>query len=90
MKTKQTTWSYSAIDNFIMCKDISGARVVVCEVSEGHRNLQSKRLIAAAPEMLDALESLLNELNEIDYVPESVFEFIDKAHLAIKKARGES
>jgi phage gp29-like protein len=46
-------------------------------------------LIAAAPDILEALERLTDYLNDRD-LPESIEIFVNEALAAIRKARGES
>ena len=65
--------------------------VVICTDDEGRYGSilfkEDANLIAAAPELLEALEALLNEpTNSPDYLPTRLW---DRAREAVAKAKGE-
>lgn len=67
------------------------ARAWMMRNGEGMANA---RLIAAAPDLLEALEELKCELIlsdvDMDYIESHFRKALDKAHTAIAKARGEA
>ena len=92
---KKRIFSYSAIDNFIMEKHPQGSRTVVCQIAEGANEIANKKLISAAPEMLDALYAIQNELEthakyEHDWTSSELhLDTIDLLNKAIAKAKGQ-
>ena len=95
-------WAYVETDHgAIVVEDVNGW---ICEMSkwEGQDNLANAHLIAASPDMLEALEAIDVLLDMGDDVPwNTAFTFDNleainainaafaKARAAIKKARGE-
>jgi hypothetical protein len=63
-------------------------REVVCEINEDDYDENNANLIAAAPELLEALDEFLSidDWVDSDIAPLSL---VDKARAAIAKARGE-
>ena len=78
-------WRFAWIDNDDL--QMSFASVVIGEhvfsVGHGHEREASARLIAAAPDLLEALEFALH------YIPVEDAEGMWKARAAIAKAKGE-
>ena len=60
---------------------------------DGEENRSNARLIAAAPDLLEALEDLKREIIlsdvDMDYIDSHFKPWIEKARAAIAKARGE-
>jgi hypothetical protein len=54
----------------------------------GRENLANARLISAAPDLLSALDSLLNKINAHGLENKHMIATIEKAELAIAKAKG--
>jgi hypothetical protein len=72
----------------------SGNRNLVASVNNDPETVAMFQLFAAAPEMLEALEALLDFVNSIDTIREMVQKgflptCIVNSKLAIKKAKGE-
>ena len=92
MKTKYTkgTWQPKQFKNSVIVnsQDLT-TQTIICQVygdeDEARANIQ---LIAAAPELLDALQYLLN-CNTKDRFKCELQDAINKAETAIKKAIGE-
>lgn len=65
---------------------------VVCALSGNDGDSEedaNARLIAAAPELLAALETLLWQVERTDDLPEEVEEMLSDARAAIAKAKGQ-
>lgn len=73
-----------------------GAQFVCSEsavVAQQCKSMEDARLIAAAPDLLEALEALLSHTADLDpmqgYRPEEDFSAVKQARAAIAKATGE-
>ena len=75
----------------VMCEsNIVGVKATICEV--GYK--PNAHLIAAAPDLLESLNNLVNNTNEFhdgtyDYLPPEFEEFVEGAKAAIAKATGK-
>jgi len=82
-------------------KSISGVHPIAAPGIRAHityvNDVENAHLIAAAPEMYEALEALISAMDDVlynaDRVPDCIVavaqEAMDKANAALKKARGE-
>lgn len=89
-KAKHTPgpWSVSTTDRYIRYQGIHGPNICDLEVFGGHRdeNEANARLIAAAPEILEALVAIV----EAGYLGDDINgKLLAKAEAAIRKARSE-
>jgi hypothetical protein len=82
---------YAAPDSELPDRTNQGASIVVAKVlkhSSG-RPIANARLISAAPDLLAALQIMVNAANVAEIDPLVMFASIEKARAAISKATGE-
>ena len=94
MTTSKGPWSYDEESGLVLTKDMAGvwlgsvtgdSSAIVCQV-ESHDGVSNGHLLAAAPEIRDALRSLLDWLMD-DYRAESdAVAIYDTARAALAKA----
>lgn len=95
MKNNKHTAGPWSVDCTSVAPTINSIDKTICQIHEPtmghlkHVNVANARLIASAPEMLEALEHLSNELCEGEFVKHSA-DAIRKIKSAIAKARGEA
>ena len=90
-KTKHTPGPWTYADGVLKSDNESLAILVIPKnvVSNEPERIANARLIAAAPELLEALEHLSREICAGEYVKHSP-DALRKLNAAIVKARGES
>jgi hypothetical protein len=96
--TKHTRGPWAAIQHKTLSGDPGGPLkvethlTVIAEIlyREEVEQKANAALIAAAPELLDAIKRLLNcrELDDLNVIKRETFDAIHQAHLAIEKAVG--
>ena len=86
-------WSIDLIDQYLITSDEDGLIVadIACEDRPDDELLYNSLLVAAAPDLLEALEKLADLMDAVisgEYKPDS--NTGQPARIAIAKARGES
>lgn len=78
------------VDHGLLEYEICAGTTLIAALYENDRSYNA-RLIAAAPELLEALEELVSKVegHELQLYPEIGQEIITQARMAIKKAKGE-
>jgi hypothetical protein len=85
-------WASNSADSFELCVYGNCHRIAKMAGGEINRDIANARLIAAAPELLEALQDFLNWSNSVYYGKDTRRELVrakDKASAAIAKATGE-
>lgn len=86
-------WSVDPVDQYLITADKDGLVVadISCEDRLDYEQLYNSHLVAAAPDLLEALEKLADLMDAVisgEYKPDSYTG--QSARIAIAKARGES
>lgn len=85
---KSTPGPWRVSGNWVETDDVLIAKIINCKPGSG-THLANKQIIAAAPEMLEALIKCADALDEVSY-QSWCGEIIDEARAAIAKATGET
>ena len=85
---KGTPGPWRVSGNWVETDDVPIAKIINCKPGSG-TYLANKQIIAAAPEMLEALINTVQYLDDIAYQNDAQ-QIIDAANLIINKATGET
>lgn len=91
MKHTKGEWGVSKEPfSLLVTHGVNGQKESICQISQRYKSEEEQsanaRLIAAAPDLLEALESAYKCSGEHNYLTKPV---LDKVLFAIKKAKGE-
>ena len=84
-------WNVNEYNNIVTCYGHTLAATIISDAYGHDRTEKDARLIAAAPELYETLQSLVEYIDR-ECIPcgENACELLDAAHNALAKAAGES